>query len=201
MVEIWKDIKGFEGIYQASNKGRIKHLYTDTFKHGRHYIIEERIEQPITWQSRYLRVDLISRANNKRRATYIHNIIAETFLGDRPDGYVIDHINGNYLDNSADNLRYVTQQENRNNPITIERNKEALQNYWKNISKENKDKHSKATQIGMQNGGSIKVSKANKGRIPVYKDNDYKRIKPEELETYINNGYIKGMPKWIFKKT
>lgn len=123
MIEIWKDIKGFEGKFQVSNLGRVKRLafttYSDKNFRGK-YENSEKIFEPFTWQSRYLRVD-IGYSENKvrhRRATYVHTLVAEAFIGDRPEGYVIDHINGDYLDNRAENLRYVTQSENIHNPNT-----------------------------------------------------------------------------------
>ena len=43
---------------------------------------------------------------------YVHQMVAETYLGKRPDGLVIDHVNGNHLNNNATNLEYVTRTEN-----------------------------------------------------------------------------------------
>lgn len=45
---------------------------------------------------------------------YIHQMVAETYLGPRPDGMVIDHIDGDINNNSASNLEYVTREENIN---------------------------------------------------------------------------------------
>ena len=53
-------------------------------------------------------------------------MVAEYFIGPRPEGYVIDHIDGNYLNNKADNLRYVTQKENMNNEISKQKLKDSL---------------------------------------------------------------------------
>ena len=121
MIEEWKEIKGFDGRYSVSNYGRIRQneiIYTTLQNKIIHH--EEKILEPCTWQSRYLRIDLINNKKNKRYRlnTYIHKLVAEYFIGERPEGYVIDHIDGNYLNNRVDNLRYVTQKENVNNPNT-----------------------------------------------------------------------------------
>ena len=46
----------------------------------------------------------------------VHHLVAQAFLGDRPEGMVIDHIDGNGFNNHYTNLRYVTHKENLNNP-------------------------------------------------------------------------------------
>lgn len=121
MEEIWKEIKGFDGRFSISNFGRVrqnKGQYVTLQKHVINY--EEKILEPTTWQSRYLRIDLVlNRKKYMRLNTYIHKLVAEYFIGERQEGYEIDHIDGNYLNNRADNLRYVTRRENLLNPNTI----------------------------------------------------------------------------------
>lgn len=116
-IEIWKDIKGFKGYYKISNFGRVKQLERETIVRNRLYHVDEKIMTPFTWQNDYLRVELRVRRNKKtkRRATYIHTLVCETFIGERPNGYVIDHIDRNKHNNRVDNLRYVTIKENREN--------------------------------------------------------------------------------------
>ena len=126
MEEIWKEIEGFDGRYSISNYGRIRQNEL-TFTSLQNKVIhhEEKIIESHIWQSRYLRIDLVNNKKNKKHRlnTYVHKLVAEMFIGPRPQGYVIDHIDGNYLNNRADNLRYCTKKENQNNPITKERHK------------------------------------------------------------------------------
>lgn len=135
MDEIWKEIDGFDGRYSVSDQGRIRQneiTYTSLQNKIIHH--EEKILEPGTWQSRYLRIDLINKKKGKhyRLNTYVHKLVAEYFIGPKPEGYEIDHIDGNYLNNSASNLRYVTRKENMMNPITRKRNSEAHKVIWSN---------------------------------------------------------------------
>lgn len=57
--------------------------------------------------------------NIKSKIKSGHRIVWETFVGEIPDGYEIDHINGNRDDNRLTNLKLVTHKENCNNPLTI----------------------------------------------------------------------------------
>lgn len=51
----------------------------------------------------------------KRINHFVHHLVAKCFIGERPDGLVIDHIDQNKLNNNVENLRYVTQQVNTTN--------------------------------------------------------------------------------------
>ena len=133
MIEEWKEIKGFDSRYSISNFGRIRQNHITYIGRNHHiYNFEEKIIEPHTWQSRYLRVDLKSVRNKIRLATYVHKLVAEYFIGPRPEGLVIDHIDGNYLNNRVDNLRYVTLKENSNNPNTKPKLVEAVRKAYKN---------------------------------------------------------------------
>lgn len=107
-TEIWKEIPGYERKYQASNLGRIRsisgkapHTYTLNTYH----------------KSPYYKVTLFD-MNGVSASCRVHQLIYVTFKGPVPEGQVIDHINGNKVDNNIDNLRAVTMVENCNNPAT-----------------------------------------------------------------------------------
>jgi len=64
--------------------------------------------------------------DSKRKLFQVHRAIYETFVGEIPDGFQIDHINTVRDDNRLENLRAVTHKENCNNPISIQHNSESL---------------------------------------------------------------------------
>ena len=109
--EEWKDIPEYEGDYQASNFGRIRSL--NYRKSGKIKFLKNSLN------GEYYRVILSK--ENKTKIFLIHQLIAMTFLGHKPDKHklVIDHINSNKLDNRIENLRIVTQRENTTKERTL----------------------------------------------------------------------------------
>lgn len=104
-TDIWRDIPGYEGIYQASTEGKVKSLnYKNTGKEGE---LKASLES-----SGYLHLVLSKDGVNK--TFRVHRIIALTFLEPIPGKNHIDHIDGNRLNNSVSNLRWVSQKENNN---------------------------------------------------------------------------------------
>lgn len=75
----------------------------------------------------------------KNKLFRVHRAIYETFVGEIPDGYVIDHINTKQDDNRLENLRAVTTKENNNNPLTRKHNSEALKGNRNSFNKPNKN--------------------------------------------------------------
>lgn len=101
----WKAIPSFPK-YEASTTGEIRNAHTK-------YIVK-----PFTDPTQeYGRITI--RQDGVKRKLMVHALIAQAFLGDKPDGYEIDHINSNRTDNRPCNLRYVTPEQNRANPMSI----------------------------------------------------------------------------------
>lgn len=99
-MEIWKDIKGYEGLYQVSNYGKIKSLRFD-----KEMIMTNRINS-----NGY--VDIIFTKDGEGKSIRVHRIVGEHFL-DNSQGYpVINHIDGDKQNNHVDNLEWCTYSHN-----------------------------------------------------------------------------------------
>lgn len=119
-LEQWKDIKGYEGKYQASDQGRIMSLNRTIINcRGRNQIIKERVLKPENVFDGYERVCLCR--NGKQKHFRVATLVYEAFNGPVPEGKELDHINGERTDNRLENLRVVSHLENCWNPITRER--------------------------------------------------------------------------------
>lgn len=118
--EIWKDILGWEGLYQVSNKGRVKSMarFIVSGFRGREYS-PERILTPITLKFGYKRVVLHNNGLKVRKL--IHRLVAEAFIDNPHNKPEVDHIDCNPGNNCVENLRWCTRSENQLNPITSRR--------------------------------------------------------------------------------
>lgn len=106
-MEIWKDIKGYEGLYQISNKGNVK---------GRKGFILK----PLPRKHGYLAVYLY-KDGCPRRHISVHRLVADAFL-ENPEGKTeVNHIDENKQNNDVTNLEWVTHKENMTKGTVQER--------------------------------------------------------------------------------
>lgn len=108
VTEVWRDVVGYEGLYQVSNMGQVRSVdRIVTTKRGvkkrtKGRVLSQGCDQ---WGRRNV---VLGRGNNAR----VHALVAESFIGPRPDGMVVAHWDNNASNNHVDNLRYTTQRGN-----------------------------------------------------------------------------------------
>jgi len=99
MKEIWKDIKGYEGLYQVSNFGRVKSL---KFK--------PKVLKNVTNYGYYPTIYLFK--NNQMKMFKIHRLVAKIFI-DNPNNFpCVNHKDGQKTHNNVTNLEWVTIKKN-----------------------------------------------------------------------------------------
>lgn len=130
--EEWKTIPGFGGRYEVSNIGRIR-----SYANGRHgnkdgFVVLK--QKKI--RGGYLQVNLyMPNGNGKQYCKLVHRLVAEAFVLNPNDLPVVNHMDGNKVNNMADNLEWVTVSENRFHAVRnglskpSQRQKEAVSNY------------------------------------------------------------------------
>lgn len=111
MEEIWKDIKGYEGIYQISNLGMVKSLYREIKTVNSQYFYKEKFLKTTPNNMGYHVVRLT--LNNKTKSYSIHRLLAIHFIENIDNKPQVNHINGIKVDNRLENLEWCTISENR----------------------------------------------------------------------------------------
>lgn len=116
MVEKWIDIKGYEKLYQISSLGRVKSLERMVRANTTGIRIEtEKILKPATSVPGYLFVSLSKKGKSK--ATYIHKIVAKSFIKNSSNKKCVNHVDGNKKNNIVNNLEWCTPKENSEHAI------------------------------------------------------------------------------------
>lgn len=110
--EIWKDCKGYEGLYQVSNKGRVKSLQRIRTNHtGGVWIQEEAILTGKINQDGY-KVVHFTQPKGKTKIEFVHRLVALAFIPNPDNKKEVNHINSIRTDNFVENLEWVTRKEN-----------------------------------------------------------------------------------------
>ena len=109
-MEIWKDIKGFEGLYQISDLGRVKSLSREIVHVHSVRQTKERILKKNDGGHGYLQVDLYKTGSEKTHK--VARLVAEHFIPNPENKRTVNHKKGIKTDNRAKELEWMTQAEN-----------------------------------------------------------------------------------------
>ena len=107
-METWKDIENYEGLYQVSDKGRIKSFRKST----KLFCVDEYILKPTLSNNGYYQVTLYD--NAKRKKFLVHRLVASTFIDNPQNLKYVNHKDENTLNNNADNLEWCDMAYNNN---------------------------------------------------------------------------------------
>lgn len=119
-MEIWKEIKGYEGKYEVSNFGQIKSVSRTIVPGlGSGYISKERILKPQKCSNGYLFICLSSKGIVKQ--ILIHRLVAFAFVEGYKSGYEVNHLDEVKTNNHADNLQWTSHKNNINHGTAIAR--------------------------------------------------------------------------------
>lgn len=172
MKEEWRDINGYIGYYQISDKGRVKSVKRKIKRsNGRVYSVSERILKSATNKSGYPRVSL---SKEKSRTHRVHRLVAVAFLLSKENKFEVNHINGAKHDNFLENLEWVTSSENM---IHAYKNKLRLPMIGENnpSAKINKFQALTIKTLLMSGFGPSKISKMYDISVHIIKDISRKR--------------------------
>jgi len=164
--EQWLPIRGYEGLYEISNMGRVKSvertvINPSVFGNGNVRTVPERIRKPNIMKGYHC----IALINNKHTKVYrIHRLVMEHFGKPQPsDEYQVNHIDGDKSNNGIDNLEWVTPKENTVHAFNIGlRPKHMPQEVRQKISESGKKAQNKPERLEKNRKGTTELWRKRK---------------------------------------
>lgn len=152
MNEEWKDILGYEGLYQISNLGRVMSLPKNKgWCKTPEKILNTRIKQGYNSVALY--------KNGKSSEYRVHRLVGQAFIPNVENKPFIHHIDGNKLNNNVNNLMWCTNQENQLYAYNEGASKPTYGFKGKKHSEESKSKISNSLLRHYRGGGATYVQK------------------------------------------
>jgi len=117
-MEIWKDIKGYEGKYQVSNLGKVTSLSRKKWQGDAFYVSKTIILKP-GFSGGYYTVRLFKKLKQYNNSHLIHRLVALHFIPNPNNKRCVNHKNGIKNDNRVENLEWVTHKENTKHAVKM----------------------------------------------------------------------------------
>jgi hypothetical protein len=111
MEEQWRDIPGYEGLYQVSDQGNIKSLHSVAAKKSSRFIKERVMSNKIKSVAGHCIITLSNHGRTESIA--IHTLVMLAFVGPRPAEHVVHHVDRNKTNNCLSNLVYCSSLDHR----------------------------------------------------------------------------------------
>ena len=115
-VEQWKDIKGYEDLYQVSNFGNVKSLGRDIFNKDGVFIRKTKDKILKSGKAGNDGYKVVLCNNDTGKARYVNRLVAEYFLDEYSENKEVGHLDGNKNNNHVDNL-FISDLDVSHNPI------------------------------------------------------------------------------------
>ena len=185
--EEWRDIAGWEGMYQVSNKGRVRSLDRVVVKSdGSSALLKGKI---ISASKNMTHCNVQLYKDNKEYNKGVHRLVAQTFIPNPKNLPEVDHIDNNPFNNCVENLRWVSSKENAAHRVVSGKSCKAKAimcldtgEVFKSLSAAGRSVQASTQQVI----DSIKSKSCCKGKVFVYADD-----LPDNLEEYAKAAHAK----------
>lgn len=131
MVEEWRPVPHYEGLYDVSSEGRVRSHDRLTFSKNqreRTRLVRGRVLSTRPNSLGYPQVTLVDLEGN-RAQKLVHNLLANAFLGPNPPGQIVRHLDDNKLNNTIENLAFGTYSDNNYDAVRNGHQHQALKTH------------------------------------------------------------------------
>lgn len=156
MQEIWKDIEGYEGLYQVSNFGRVKSLDRYVLRNENTLFVKVIVLSQLNIRG-YLAVRLCN--SGKYKNYFVHRLVANAFIHNDNNYSEINHIDENKHNNHVDNLEWCDRKYNVNYGSRADKFSNSMKG---KLAGKNNPRYGK---IGTMNGKHLTTEQKNKIRV------------------------------------
>lgn len=200
MTEIWKEIEGYEGFYEVSNLGNVRSLDRMVFNPKSGMTLRKGVSLKYSKNHKGYKYVGLTRDGKRSGLKFIHRLVAKAFIDNPENKPQVNHIDGNKVNNCANNLEWMTDGENQ---------KHAKDNFLKCVNDKHKDsvltnEHvlflPRLFEIGMNQGMIAKIYGVDRHVIMnILKGVSYRQIVPEiNVKTVGHVLGIINMPKQTY---